>query len=98
MEHEELKFLIYIKKYKIYTQIFLYNEKQEDVSYLKSLGVLFFKNGSWYRTQKGTAGHTFEAVYKLFSVFSKYELISKISENYLMFKYISFEVWGNYKS
>ena len=52
---------------------FLYGEKLEIVASFKYLGIHFFKNGGWYRSQKCIAEHTSKAMHRLFSVFSQYE-------------------------
>ena len=52
---------------------YLYNEKLETVKSFKYLGVYFFKNGNWSRTQKCIAEHASKAMHRLFSVFNQYE-------------------------
>ena len=52
---------------------YLYNEKLEVVKSFKYLGVYFFKNGDWSRTQKCIAEHSSKAMHRLFSVFNQYE-------------------------
>ena len=48
---------------------YLYNEKLEIVTSFKYLGVYFFKNGNWHRTQKCIAEHASKAMHRLFSIF-----------------------------
>ena len=78
---------------------YLYNEKLEAVSSFKYLGVYFFKNGNWHRTQKCIAEHASKAMHRLFSVFNKYEF--KTSEKCKLFDVLvlpvlnySSEIWG----
>ena len=78
---------------------YLYNEKLEVVSSFKYLGVTFFKNGSWNRTQKCIAEHASKSMYSLFSVFNQYEFKTKEKCNMFdklvssVLNYCS-EVWG----
>lgn len=51
----------------------MYNETIETVKSFKYLGVYFFKNGNWSRTQKCIAEHAPKALHRLFSVFNQYE-------------------------
>ena len=53
---------------------YLNNTKLEVVNSFKYLGVYFFKNGNWYRTQKCIADHASYALHCLFSVFNDVEL------------------------
>ena len=86
-----------------YTNIdfFLNNEKLEIVNSFKYLGVNFFKNGNWNRTQKNISEHASKAMHKLFSVFNQYEF--KLKEKLKLFDVLispilnySAEVWGNH--
>ena len=52
----------------------LNNTKLEVVNSFKYLGVYFFKNGNWYRTQKCIADHASYALHSLFSVFNEVEI------------------------
>ena len=78
---------------------YIYNERIEIVNSFRYLGILFFRNGNWYRTQKCISEHASKALYKLFSVFQTYEF--KPSEKCKLFdilvgsilNYCS-EVWG----
>lgn len=78
---------------------YLYGEKLEIVTSFKYLGIYFFKNGGWYRTQKCIAEHASKAMHRLFSVFSHYEFSTQ--EKCKLFDTLvstvlnySSEVWG----
>ena len=78
---------------------YLYNEKLEVVKSFKYLGVYFFKNGNWSRTQKCIAEHASKAMHRLFSVFNQYEF--KTNEKCKLFDTLvssilsySSEIWG----
>ena len=80
---------------------FLYNEKLEIVTLFKYLGVYFYKNGNWHRSQKCIAEHASKAMHRLFSIFSKYEF--KTSDKCKLFDTLvlpvlnySSEIWGLY--
>ena len=77
----------------------LYNEKLENVSSFKYLGVYFFKNGHWNRTQKHIADHASKALHRLFSILYQYEF--KTVEKCKLFDILvasvlnyASEVWG----
>ena len=53
---------------------YLNNTKLEIVSSFKYLGIHFFKNGNWFRTQKRLAEHASYALHNLFSLFGQIEL------------------------
>ena len=53
---------------------YLNNTKLEVGKYFKYLGVYFFEDGNWYRTQKCIADHASYALHSLFSVFNDVEL------------------------
>ena len=53
---------------------YLNNIKLEVVTTFKYLGVYFFKNGNWHRTQKCIANHASYALPNLFSVFNNVEI------------------------
>ena len=53
---------------------YLNNTKLEVVKSFKYLGVHFFKNGNWHRTQKYIAEHASFALHNLFSLFTRVEL------------------------
>ena len=78
---------------------YLYNEKLEVVSSFKYLGINFFKNGNWHRTQKCISEHASKAMHRLFSVFHKFEFSTK--EKCKLFDQLvspvlnySSEIWG----
>ena len=60
----------------------------------KYLGVYFFKNGNWHRTQKWIAEHASKAMHRLFSVFQQYEF--KTSKKYKLFDAL-FHLWHTRK-
>ena len=62
---------------------YLYNEKLETVSSFKYLGVYFFKNGNWHRTQKCITEHASKAMHRLFSIFHNMILKPQRNVNYL---------------
>jgi len=68
------KVLIFEKSNR-HTQIdfFIYGTKLELVTNFKYLGVHFYKNGNWNRTQQKLAEHSSRAKHKLFSVFNQFE-------------------------
>lgn len=53
---------------------YLNNTKLEMVSSFNDLGIHFFKNGNWFRTQKRLAEHASYALHNLFSLFGQIEL------------------------
>ena len=68
---------------------FLYDKKLEVVSSFKYLGIYFFKNGDWHRTQKCITEHASKALYRPFSIFNQYEFKFKF------FKFfITLSTWG----
>ena len=54
--------------------LFLTNVKLEVVQLFKYLGVHFFKNGNWFRTQKRLANHESRALHNLFALFRQLDL------------------------
>ena len=72
----------------------LNNVKLEIVSTFKYLGVYFFKNGNWNKTQKCIANHASFALHNLFSVFNNVEIST--TQNALESSIINYssEVWG----
>ena len=82
-----------------YYDFYLYNEKLEIVTSFKYLGIYFFKNGNWYRTQKCISKHASKAMHRLFAVFNQYEFSTK--EKCKLFDQLvapvlnySSEIWG----
>ena len=79
--------------------MFLNNVKLEVVQLFKYLGVHFFKNGNWFRTQKRLANHASRALHNLFALFRQLDL--PMSEQCKLFDILvgsisnySSEVWG----
>ena len=79
--------------------LFLNNTKLEVVDSFKYLGVHFFKNGNWFRTQKRLAQHASYALHNLFSLFRQIDI--PITEQCKLFDTLvgsilnySSEVWG----
>ena len=62
---------------------YLNNKKLELVTSFKYLGIHFFKNGNWFRTQKRIAEHASYALHNLFALFNQIEL--SISEKCRLF-------------
>ena len=54
-------------------KFYQYNEKLEVFSTFKYIGVYFFKDGNWSRTQKCIADHASKAMFRLFSILNHYE-------------------------
>ena len=68
------KVMIFEKGETTHYDFFLNNVKLELVSSFKYLGIHFFTNGNWHRTQKRLAQHASFALHKLFSIFREIEL------------------------
>ena len=83
--------------------LFLNNVKLEVVNSFKYLGIHFFKNGNWFRTQKRLAQHASFALHNLFSVFKQIDI--PVSEKCKLFdtlvgsilNYCS-EIWGTHQA
>ena len=93
------KAMIFEKGRHTYYDFYLNNVKLELVTSFKYLGIHFFKNGHWYRTQKRLAKHASFALHNLFSVFREIEL--PVSEKCKLFDSLAgsilnygAEVWG----
>ena len=78
---------------------YLNNTKLEGVKSFKYLGVCFFKNGNWHRTQNCIADHASFALHNLFSLFEHVEI--SISQKCKLFDALvgsilnySSEIWG----
>ena len=54
--------------------LFLNNVKLEVVDSFKYLGVHFFKNGNWFRTQKRLAQHASYALHNIFLLFRQIDI------------------------
>ena len=68
------KAMIFERGHHTNCELYLNNVKLEVVTSFKYLGVYFFKNGNWFRTQKRLALHASYALHKLFSLFKQFEL------------------------
>ena len=97
------KAMIFEKGRHTYYDFCLNNVKLELVTSFKYLGIHFFKNGHWYRTQKRLAKHASFALHNLFSVFREIEL--PVSEKCKLFDSLvgsilnyGAEVWGMYEA
>ena len=94
------KVLIFEKgNFYTYYDFYLYGEKLEIVTSFKYLGIYFFKNGCWNRSQKCIAEHASKAMHRLFSVFNHYEFSTR--EKCKLFDTLvstvlnySSEIWG----
>ena len=80
-------------------ELFLNNVKLEVVDSFKYLGVHFFKNGNWFRTQKRLAQHASYALHNLFALFRQIDI--PVTEKCKLFDTLvgsilnySSEVWG----
>lgn len=78
---------------------FIYDTAIEIVDSFKYLGMTFFKNGNWYRSQKCIAKHASFALHNLFTIFNAIEL--PISQKCKLFdslvaSILNFgsEIWG----
>ena len=79
---------------------FMYNDNiLEVVNSFKYLGIHFYKNGKWFRTQKRIAQHASFALHNLFSIINQVELTT--SEKCKLFDTLvssvlnySSELWG----
>lgn len=94
------KAMIFEKGRHTHFDFYLNNVKLELVTSFKYLGIHFFKNGNWNRTQKRLSQHASFALHNLFSLFRQIEL--PISEKCKLFDALvgsilnySSEVWGN---
>ena len=93
------KVMIFEKGRHTSCDLFLNNVKLEVVQSFKYLGVHFFKNGNWFRTQKRLANHASRALHNLFALFRQLDL--PMSEQCKLFDILvgsilnySSEVWG----
>ena len=96
---KKTKAMIFEKGRHSHFDFYLNNTKLELVTSFKYLGIHFFKNGNWYRTQKLLAQHASFALHNLFSLFGELEL--PVSEKCKMFDILvgsilgyGAEVWG----
>ena len=79
---------------------YINNTKLETVTSFRYLGIHFFKNGSWHRTQKMLSQHAAFDWYNLFSLFRQFEFST--TQKCKLFDVLvgsvlnySAEVWGN---
>ena len=82
---------------------YLNNTKLEVVTTFKYLGVYFFKNGNWHRTQKSIADHASYALHNLFSLFTQIEI--SVTQKCNLFDALvgsvlnySSEIWGGHEA
>ena len=80
---KKTKAMIFEKGRHSHFDFYLNNTKLKLVTSFKYLGIHFFKNGNWYRTQKLLAQHASFALHNLFSLFGELEL--PVSEKCKMF-------------
>lgn len=97
------KVMIFEKGRHTTCDLYLNNVKLEVVTSFKYLGVHFFKNGNWSRTQKRLAQHATYALHNLFSLFKQLELPT--TEKCKLFDTLvgpilnySSEVWGMHEA
>ena len=100
---EKTKIMIFEKGPKTYIDIFYNDILLEVVDSFKYLGTMFFKNGSWNRTQKYIADYALFALHKLNKLFQNITLPD--SEKFKLFDCLvgsvlsySSEVWGFHKA
>ena len=68
------KIMIFEKGRHTSFNFYLNGTKLDIVTSFKYLGIHFFKNGNWYRTQQRLADHASYALHNLFSLFNQIEL------------------------
>ena len=79
-KYKETKVMIFEKgRCNTIHDFFLYNEKLENVTCFKYLGIYLFKNGSWLRSQKKLAETASKSLYGLLSTFNNFEF--SVSKN-----------------
>ena len=94
------KAMIFEKGRHTHFDFYLNNVRLEVVTSFKYLGIHFFKNGNWNRTQKRLSQHAAFPLHNLFSLFRQIELTT--SQKCKLFDMMvgsvlnySAEVWGN---
>jgi hypothetical protein len=97
------KIMIFEKGRKTNFDFYLYNTKLEIVESFKYLGVYFFKNNNWKRTQKTIAQHSLHSLHNLFTIFNQLDLsfTNKIALfDSLIIPKLNFsaEVWGYHEA
>ena len=86
-------------RYFSYHDFYIYGQKLEIVESFKYLGITFFKNGNWFRTQKCIAKHASFTMHNLFRILNTVELPTyqkcKLFDS-LVGSILSFgsEIWG----
>ena len=93
------KVMIFEKGRHTRQDFYINNTLIETVESFKYLGITFFKNGNWYRTQKCIAKHSSFALHNLFTIFNTIELpISQKCDLFdtLVASILNFgsEIWG----
>lgn len=71
---KETKIMIFERGRNTFHAFFLSGNRLDNVESFKYLGICFYKNGSFYRTQKKLAEHSLPALHKLFLVFNQLDL------------------------
>ena len=95
--------MIFEKGRHTYHDFYIYDTRIEKVELFKYLGVFFFKNGNWSRTQKRIAQHASFSLHNIFIVFNQLELpVSKKLDLFdsLVLPILNYAaaVWGNHPS
>ena len=91
--------MIFEKGRHTYFDFYIYGQTIEAVDFFTYLGITFFKNGHWFRTQKSIAEHAAFTLHNLFRIFNtvelsvaqKCKLFDTLVESILNF---GSEVWG----
>lgn len=86
-----------------FAYFYIYGQKIELVNSFKYLGVNFFKNGNWARTQKQIADHASFSLHNLFSIFRQIELPNSKKIHLfdvLVGSVLNFcsEIWGTHRA
>ena len=66
---DKTKAMIFEKGRHTHFDFYIYGHSIEVVESFKYLGVIFFKNGNWFRTQKCVARHASLSLHNLFRIF-----------------------------
>ena len=95
--------MIFEKGRHTYYDFYIYDTKIEIVEFFKYLGVFFFKNGNWSRTQKRIAQNASFSLQNIFIVFNQLQL--PVSQKLDLFDSLvlptlnyAAAVWGNHPS
>ena len=96
---KKTKIMIFEKSRPSTYNFYINGDLLEIVTSFKYLGVHFFKNGNWFRTQKRLAQHASYALHKLFIVYNQLDILN--SEKCKLFDSLvgsilnyTAEVWG----